>query len=335
MDIFWQGITGHKKLIDQLKRLVKNGQIPHALLFYGPVGIGKRRIAEAFAAALLCQEKDAPCGNCGSCRLLSDADSRHPDFFLIEPIVRGKSTRSIRIEEIRRLETDLSRLPVVSKRRVVIIDDAWLMNEAASNSLLKTLEEPVGDVVFILLAENRESLLPTIVSRCTPVAFGPLTREEIAELLQQRGCTSDRAAELSALADGSIGKALCLHESVTDWPQAVVELLEEFDSWAMEKLLAKAGNLAELERTELSEWLHYLRLVLRDLLVLCAGGGTEIYCQAQTERLAGLLSVYSRTRIFAMLQILADFEQRLNSNANQKLQLEALLLRLHDTIEED
>ena len=334
MEIFWQNISGHKKIIIQLQKMIKSGHIPHAFLFYGPEGIGKRRVAEAFASALLCAGDEAPCGNCDSCRLLKDTDSRHPDYFFVEPEIHGKSLRTIRIEEIRRLETDLSRLPVLSKRRVVVIDDAWLMNEAAANSLLKTLEEPAGEVVFILIAVSREKLLPTIVSRCTPIAFGPVPTQEMTELLCTRGFSAEQAQAVAVLADGSIGQALKLHAQARDFSGQVISLLEKIDSLSVEKVLADAGEIAALERSEVAEWLRALRLILRDLLVLCSGG-TNIFHRALAGRLSNLLPFFSQGRLLTALAVAADFERRINSNANQKLQLEALLLRLQDTIEEE
>ena len=109
------------------------------------------------------------CVHCESCRAL--ADDTHPDYYVAEPESSGKAARSIKIEQIRALSAEIGLVPKLSGRRVVLIDDAERMNEAAQNSLLKTLEEPTGDVVFVLVTSARQALLDTIVSRCLLMPF--------------------------------------------------------------------------------------------------------------------------------------------------------------------
>ena len=151
MDTAWGNILGQREPKRRLRRLLETDRLPHALLFSGPEGVGKRRTAEALAAALLCSSPAAgqPCGTCESCQAFSRGI--HPDFFFVVPEAVGKGARSIRIEAMRALGSALARPPELAPRQVALIDDAQRMNEAAANSFLKTLEEPTGDVVFLLV----------------------------------------------------------------------------------------------------------------------------------------------------------------------------------------
>lgn len=136
--------------------------IPHALMFSGVRGIGKRAFAEAFARALLCDvpTPSGSCGACKSCRLL--AAGSHPDVRLIAP----EDSRVIRIEQIRQMVDFVMRSPQVAHRKVVVLQRADQLNVNAANALLKTLEEPPADVVLLLVHRQGSSLLPTIRSRC-------------------------------------------------------------------------------------------------------------------------------------------------------------------------
>ena len=164
MNIFWDNIVGHKHNIDELRLLCSEDMVPHSMLFCGIDGIGKQMVAKAMAAAILCHSPHdgIPCGECASCKaLLSDI---HPDFFQLVPDETGSSP-IIKIETIRDMQDKIARLPILSKQRVVIINDAQTMNEAAANCLLKTIEEPGGQIYFILITNSVMALLDTIISR--------------------------------------------------------------------------------------------------------------------------------------------------------------------------
>ena len=326
MEIKWQSIIGHEKNIASLRTLVHEQRVPHALLFCGPDGIGKKRIAFALGAALLCEESDGPCGQCASCQaLLADT---HPDFYLVLPASAGKTARSIKIEKIREVQSEIARMPILSKRRVVVIEDAHLMNEAAQNCLLKTLEEPTGQVVFILVTSVRASLLDTIQSRCMPVSFGMLLPEEMAGLLAQHGIEPQQAAELAALSDGSVGRALLLQENggmeLRDDAAAFLRQIGQLD---MEQFWTRSTGLGELPREKLSEWLMYINMLLRDMLVLYGGGEkTLLYHPDIAPEVSALLPLYPVQRIFQILELVRDTQRRMEANVNLRLLMERFLL---------
>lgn len=335
MDTAWENILGQREPKRRLRRLLETDRLPHALLFSGPEGVGKRRTAEALAAALLCSSPAAghPCGTCESCRAFSRGI--HPDFFFVVPEAVGKGARSIRIEAMRALGSALARPPELAPRQVALIDDAQRMNEAAANSFLKTLEEPTGDVVFLLVTGMRAALLDTIVSRCLEIPFGPLALPELSEVLHRHGVEAEEAAALATLADGSAGRALALHaEGALRRREEAVSLLARLPQIPPLSLWAEGKKWGALSREEAGEWLRSLRLTLRDVLALY-GGAAPLYSVGLEVPVAEIAARFSEARVFSMLADVKEAERRLlSSNVNIRLLVEALLLSLAGPVEE-
>lgn len=335
MDTAWENILGQREPKRRLRRLLETDRLPHALLFSGPEGVGKRRTAEALAAALLCSSPAAghPCGTCESCRAFSRGI--HPDFFFVVPEAVGKGARSIRIEAMRALGSALARPPELAPRQVALIDDAQRMNEAAANSFLKTLEEPTGDVVFLLVTGMRAALLDTIVSRCLEIPFGPLALPELSEVLHRHGVEAEEAAALATLADGSAGRALALHaEGALRRREEAVSLLARLPQIPPLSLWAEGKKWGALSREEAGEWLRSLRLTLRDVLALY-GGAAPLYSVGLEAPVAEIAARFSEARVFSMLADVKEAERRLlSSNVNIRLLVEALLLSLAGPVEE-
>lgn len=335
MDTTWENILGQREPKRRLRRLLETDRLPHALLFSGPEGVGKRRTAEALAATLLCSSPAAghPCGTCESCRAFSRGI--HPDFFFVVPEAVGKGARSIRIEAMRALGSALARPPELAPRQVALIDDAQRMNEAAANSFLKTLEEPTGDVVFLLVTGMRAALLDTIVSRCLEIPFGLLALPELSEVLRRHGVEAEEAAALAALADGSAGRALALHvEGALRRREEAVSLLARLPQIPPLSLWAEGKKWGALSREEAGEWLRSLRLTLRDVLALY-GGAAPLYSVGLEAPVAEIAARFSEARVFSMLADVKEAERRLlSSNVNIRLLVEALLLSLAGPVEE-
>jgi DNA polymerase-3 subunit delta' len=199
-------IIGHDRPVTILKRALANHSLAHAYLFSGEQGIGKRMTALSLAAALNCAAPgpDGGCGSCASCRKVAAAS--HPDVHLLLP-----DGDEIKIDQVRQLQADLSLKAFEGKRKVLIVDGAESMNEPSSNAFLKTLEEPPGDSLIILISSLPHGLLATIRSRCQEVKFQPLPRKTLAAVLrEQRGLGEEDAWFLAALARGSLGRALAM-----------------------------------------------------------------------------------------------------------------------------
>ena len=332
MELNWDKIIGHTQQKQLLKTLLAEDRMPHALLFTGQDGIGKRMIGKTLAAAILCRQKAAPCGYCKSCEAMRLGS--HPDYYEVFPESSGKSAKVIRIDQIREMQTVVSRYPILSQGRVVLIDEAECMNEAAANSLLKTLEEPEGQITFLLIASAKSSLLDTIVSRCMPVAFGMLPAEVMTAALEAHGIPAELAAELSALSDGSLGRALMLYENGgLELRDDAIAFLEQLHDMNMERIWQIAKTKGDMEREKLREWILYLNMLLRDLLVLYEDGASLLlYHQDSRRRLIAMLPHFSESQIFAMLREVRELQKRLQANVNPRLQMEGFLLRIRDFV---
>lgn len=200
----WDGVSGIEAA-DRLAAQVAAGQIAHAWLLAGPRGSGKRDVAFALAAALVCARgPGVACGECSGCaRALRD---RHPDVHHVEPegvIIPVDVVRESVIPEA-------ARSPFEASYKVFVIEDADRMNDAAQNALLKTLEEPQPDTVFVLVSDHEEEVLETIRSRCRVVRLDPVPIERVAELLVAAGADPSEARRAATLAEGDVGRARSL-----------------------------------------------------------------------------------------------------------------------------
>lgn len=225
-------------------------RLAHALLFQGKAGLGKLDFAYSLAATLLCHEhKERPCGKCRDCELFK-AQS-HPDFYLIAPEEKGKS---IKVDQVRDLTAALSQTSQQKGWQVAIIHPAELLNRAGSNALLKTLEEPMGQVSMILVADQVDSLPATILSRCQRIHFLEPDHELARPWLKRKLNITDEAAErLLQQSGGAPLTAVAMHQ--TQYPAFRNAVLRALWQVLQEEVLVTAVA---------SEWIkHDIPLVLR------------------------------------------------------------------------
>lgn len=323
--ISWGNLIGHAATTDYLKKIIAEENFPHAVIFAGVEGIGKRLTAEICAAALLCENPHdgEPCGTCESCHLV--AARTHPDFYVVEAEAT-KTARNIKIGQIRDMQAEASLRPINSARRVVIIDGAELMNNAAANCLLKTIEEPPSQTIFILLTANRSSLLMTIRSRCMTINFDKLKATEIRDALISRGVEGSEAERLSVIAGGSFGRALMLQESGGEQlRETALDVTEKISraELASEEIFKFGAQVAEWSRDKFADFLIHVQKILRDV---CFAEEFELHNPDLAPRLREIK--IPERKIFAMLETGAEFHRRLKSNANLRLLAEAYLLTL-------
>lgn len=213
----WSDIFGHKRQIEEMRRALETGRLHNAYLFSGLAGIGKRRVAETFVSALFCERSPDACGACAQCAKIKNRS--HPDAFFIEP-----KTEKILIEQVRELQQKLKFHPLEGASKVVLMDDADMLTEAAANSLLKVLEEPPRRTHFILVTAFPHKLLPTIRSRCQKMVFSPLTAGDVSGyLVAEKGMDRKEADRIAGLSEGSIGSVSELEGEFVDM---VVERLK-------------------------------------------------------------------------------------------------------------
>jgi DNA polymerase-3 subunit delta' len=209
-------IFGQDAAIAQLRRSILADRLPHGLIFAGPVGVGKATTAAALAGWFLCEKptEDRPCGKCESCRAFTTG--MHPDYHIItKELIRyhdktGKSKGiDLSIHVIRPEIVDKAAMKSnMGRGKVFIIEQAELMNAAAQNALLKTLEEPPGRTLLILLTDQPGQLLSTIRSRCQTVHFAALDDKIVLQELEKRNVAKSDATDAMHFASGSLGLAL-------------------------------------------------------------------------------------------------------------------------------
>jgi DNA polymerase-3 subunit delta' len=202
---------------DHLRQALRTGEMAHAYLISGTKGAGKHRLALAFCQAICCTNPDPldsslPCGVCRECRNV--AHRVHPDvewFGLNEQQLlseKGTASSNLSIETIRRLRGSAAMLPLEARRRILIVDDAESMLPPAQQALLKTLEEPPPSVILLLLADEAESLLETVKSRCQRLVVPTVPDKWVANELANLGASSELAADIAALSRGRMAWAI-------------------------------------------------------------------------------------------------------------------------------
>ena len=318
-------IVGHEKQIAQLQNAFNQGRIPHAFLFHGPEGVGKKTTALAFAKALNCLANiPDSCGVCSSCR---KADHRnHLDIIVLAP-----EGQFIKIQAIRDLQERLKFKPREGKKRICIIDEAERMNDAAANALLKTLEEPPPANLIILVSPRPFQLPPTILSRCRQLRFNPLAEEKEASFLQERLRLDYPAARLlAASSGGSIGRAIEMHGS------AYLEMREEIMEWAAAGLghdpLLRLSSLSCFgqNREEAAAGLSILRVCYRDALVSKETHDVEMLInQDRTDLIKSLAEHLTIPDMINDLRTIERAMRALEQNADKTLTLEVMTLRLN------
>jgi DNA polymerase-3 subunit delta' len=194
-DLF-EGVIGHGHVVELLRDELLAPA--HAYLFVGPVGAGKSMVARRFAAALLCGEDEA-------CRRRV-VRGTHPDAIVVAPDGRT----AITVDQARTTVALASLAPLEAKRKVFIFEEGGAMNDEAANALLKTLEEPTGATVFIIVTESEDDLPETVASRCRTVVFGRVGEAEVAEGLARVGIDVEQAERAARISGGRPGLALAL-----------------------------------------------------------------------------------------------------------------------------
>src|SRR5687768_8580176 len=207
-------ILGQDSTIAWLSQTYAEDRLPHGLIFAGPTGVGKATTARALAGVFLCDNPKAgprptPCGKCQSCILM--ASDNHPDSHVIyKELIRltkpDSVAKDLAVDVMRDyLLVPASRKPSMNRGKVFVVEQSDLMNDQAQNACLKTLEEPEGRTLIILLTNQPNCLLPTIRSRCQLLTFGCLSEPLVRKELEKRGLNKIDAADAATLTEGSLG----------------------------------------------------------------------------------------------------------------------------------
>nr|WP_256670261.1 DNA polymerase III subunit delta' [Pseudomonas sp. L-22-4S-12] len=308
------------------QQLAGRQQHAHAYLLHGPAGIGKRHLAERLMALLLCQRPTGleACGQCKGCHLL--AAGSHPDNYILEP---EEADKGIKVDQVRDLVSFVVQTAQLGGRKVVLLEPVEAMNINAANALLKSLEEPAGNTVLLLVSHQPSRLLPTVKSRCVQQAC-PLPDQAsslawLAEALPE--CGEGERGELLVLAGGSPLMARRLHQQgVREQRALVVEGVKK-----LLKQQASASQLAEAWKTlpmaMLFDWFcDWTQAMLRYQLTQDEEGLGLADMRKVVQYLAGKTP---QTRVLAMQDWLLQQRQKVlnKANLNSVLLLEALLVQ--------
>jgi DNA polymerase-3 subunit delta' len=327
-ELCFKNLLGHDKAKSLLREAYAKNKIGHAYLFRGPDGVGKKRAALTFAAYLNCtshQENDACC-HCTSCRKYISGN--HPDLLHIAP-----DGAAIKIGQVRQLKHQLAFPPLEALVSVIILEDIHTMRREAANSLLKTLEEPAPNNILVLTADQAGDILPTIISRCQIIPFGPLDYEDMAEvLIRENGLEKSQALTLASVAEGSLGRAkILLQEDLLTFRQKVVEQLLLMQNGQAETIgqVFRLSEEAAALKENVYEFLALLRLWYRDLILVAAGAPES---STANKDLASFLPVakqrWNLTQLHERLHHLDRAERQLLRNCNRTLVLETLFFDL-------
>ena len=315
-------ILGHARQKEILSRSLASGRLAHAYLFSGPDGVGKRLMALALARAIVCHEQRG-CGDCQACRKIDHRN--HPDLHILQP-----DGTSIKIEQVRSLQKGLNLKPLEANRKICLIEEAESMTLGAANALLKTLEEPRGDTLLILLTAYPNRLLETIRSRCQPLPFTRHPNSRIqAELEKQLDIDPTESHVLAALSEGSFKKAFGKdRELYLEERRKLLKTLTGLSSGSILPLLDFAEQIAA-DKTVLSDILEIFQAFYRDVMMVLQGRGDDdlvnLDLKETIQRVSGRENIAS---ILDKLEALIAVRRQLDRNVNRQLAMEVLLLKL-------
>ena len=323
----WDSVLGHEQNKEFLQNFLQREARPHALLFCGAEGLGKKKLALEFAKTFLCLNGKGDDG-CEACRLLNFADGNvsHPDFILVE---RLPEKRDLSIEQMRELAKQAAFAPVLSKNKICIVEDADRLTEAAANSFLKLLEEPPAGWLIILLASSEDKLLTTILSRVVKLRFNPLAVANVKQLLLERGVDANSSEVLARISEGSVGTALNLNEqNALEYRQTALSFLEALPLEFPMNYVTDRTWVVKYERAEAMLFVKLLQLLLRDMLFIKTGVTVNLYnCDVQ-ENLTVLSGGWQPQGLKRALAATNDAYKALASSVGVKLVMENLAMKI-------
>lgn len=317
----FENIIGHEQNIEHLENAIENGQVSHAYIFNGEDGIGKMTTAKAFVKALLCESKNS-CGTCQSCIQIDSGN--HPDVIYVTHEKAG-----ITVDDIRdQVNQSVFVKPYSSDYKVYIIDEADKMNAAAQNALLKTIEEPPAYAVIILLSNNKESFLETIVSRCVVLNFGSLKESQVREYLNSHYDNMNGREDLAvSYSMGNIGKAKKVIESddFNEQKDFCLNLMANLEKWDIHEILLSLKQMASY-KDYIYDLLDIMTIYYRDILILKVTGLPNKTVFKEKFSVMKNQSIYlSFEGIDTIIKEIEKAKIRLKANVNFDVTLELLL----------
>lgn len=322
-------IIGQKQVKEHFQSALQIGKISHAYILNGEAGSGRHMLADAFAKALLCDNKDNTdaCDICKSC--IQAESGSHPD---IRYITHEKA--SISVDDIReQLNNDIQIKPYSSEYKVYIVSDANKMTEQAQNALLKTVEEPPSYAVILLLTDNVHALLPTIQSRCVILNTKPLNREDIAAYLMKHLSMEREQAQIAAgFCQGNMGKAIRFanSEDFQGMKEDVLKLLKNIDVLELPEIVETIRLFAQ-QKGMINDYLDLMLLWYRDVLMFKVTKDANLLLyQNEYSDISKQASTRTYEDIENILQAIDKAKIRLDANVNFEIAIELMVLAIKD-----
>ncbi len=343
------GFTGNEHVVAALSRALAADTVAHAYLFVGPEQVGKGTLALRLAQALNCatalthssqvvtagaatyEAAGEPCGACEPCRRIAAGLHADVQTVVVEPSEEGPQHKAISVGQVREVEHAVALNPFEGRCRVVVIDPADAMNTEAQNAFLKTLEEPPGHVVFVLITARPERLLPTIRSRCQRLDFRSLSVAAVEEALLAAGAEPERAQLLARLSRGRIGWALAMARDPAQMDRRAEALASAraLAAMSVDERMGLAERLAddfrrdrELVLSHLGDWLSWWR----DVLLVQADAEEGAVNRDLRHELREDARRCRVAEVQAFVRALLAARRHLEENVQPRLALEALLL---------
>ena len=322
----FRNIVGQDRIVSYLRKALIEKKTSHAFLFEGLRGLGKKTLAFELAKGICCEdEEDKPCGKCSSC-VKAERNSN-------TNIIWVKDEKTIKIEEIRRIQDEVKIKTFDGDSRVYVICDSEKMTIQAQNALLKTLEDPPQKLFFILLTINSNSLLPTIVSRCQLLKLRAARVGEIQKYLSEENeMPASKSKVIAALSNGSIGKAIKIStdKAYVERRNAVIHMTKDIISGSVFSVLSKTDFL-NTEKDNIFEIFEMLISWYRDLIIYKEAEQLDyiINCD-KIEEIAFQAQKTETQRLSNAILIIEETRANINNNANYQLSLEVMLLNIQE-----
>lgn len=292
-------IIGNDKIKEALEKTVNENKVSHSYMFVGIDGIGKQLVAKKFAQAILCtKETEKSCNQCKSC--IEFMSNNHPDFLYLEP-----DGNSIKIEQIRYLQRKIQEKPIISNKKVYIINDADKMTTEAQNCLLKTLEEPPEYGTIILIGSNENAFLNTIKSRCMKISFRPIESKYIKQYMEKIYDMKNISQNMLEAFQGSIGKAINLKDKKEQY-ENIEKMIERLNKTDITELI-KLGEPLYQAKDEIINILDYMNIILLKL-------------------------AKENTQYAKCINIIEDTKKRLKQNANYDMCIDNMILNMWEEV---
>lgn len=325
----FKDVVGHSEIIKYIRNSVVENKVSHAYILNGERGSGKKMLSILFAETLLCEKGGPdPCNECHSCVQIDSGN--HPDVIKVQ----HEKPTVISVDDIRKQVNDTVFIrPYQGPYKIYIINDAELMNQQAQNALLKTLEEPPEYVVFFLLTENADLLLPTITSRCVMLKLRNIRDTLIRKYLMEKMEVPDYKADVcTAFAQGNLGKAIMLanSEHFNEIRDEAVQLLKYVNDMEISEIV-KAVKRITVYKLEINDYLDIIMIWYRDILIYKATKDVDkVVFKDQMSYIQERAKKSSYEGIELIIESLEKAKQRLKANVNFDLVMELLFLTIKE-----